>query len=65
MEYIKPPVLAKEDENQYGTVPISNTTIALIGMPHTWLGETGGNCATVRAVLVDFEKAFDLIDQKI
>lgn len=34
-------------------------------MPHTWLSETGGNCATVRAGLVDFRKAFDLIDRKI
>ena len=62
MEYIKPAVLAKADEHQYGTVPRSNTTIALISMPHTWLSETDGKGATVRAVLFDFRKAFDFID---
>ena len=65
VEYIKPAILAKVDENQYGTIPRSNVTVALICMLHTWLSETNGNCATVRAVLVDFRKAFDLSDYKI
>ena len=31
-------------------------------MPHAWYSATDGNGATVRAVLFDFKKAFDLID---
>ena len=65
MKYIKPAILAKVDEHQYGTVPRSDTTIVLISMLHAWLSETDGNGATVRAVLFDFRKAFDLIDHKI
>ena len=65
VEYIKPAILAKVDEHQYGTVPRSYTTIALISMLHAWLSETDGNGATVRAVLFDSRKAFDLIDREI
>ena len=65
VDYIKPTILSKLDEHQYGTVPGSNTTIALISMLHERLSKTDGNDATVRAVLVDFRKAFDFIDHKI
>ena len=64
-QYVKPAVLARADANQFGTVPGSNTTIALISMLHSWLCDTDGNGATVRAILLDFRKAFDLIDHKI
>ncbi|XP_022808857.1 uncharacterized protein LOC111345832 [Stylophora pistillata] len=63
--YVKPAVLARVDANQFGTVPGSNTTIALISMLHSWLCDTDGNGATVQAILLDFHKAFDLIDHKI
>ena len=56
-EYVKPAVLARVDANQFGTVPGSNTTIALISMLHSWLCDTDGNGATVRAILLDFRKA--------
>ena len=64
-QYVKPAVLARVDANQFGTVPGSNTTVALISMLHSWLCDTDGNGATVRAILLDFRKAFDLIDHKI
>lgn len=65
VDHIKPAILAKVDEHRYGTVPGSNTTIALISMIHAWLSATDGNGATVRVVLFDFRKAFELIDHTI
>ncbi|XP_020893485.1 uncharacterized protein LOC110232605 [Exaiptasia diaphana] len=65
VEYIKPAVLAKVDEYQFGTVPKSSTTLALISMVHSWLSGTDGNGGTVHAVLFDFRKAFNLIDHRI
>ncbi|CAB4034046.1 RNA-directed DNA polymerase from mobile element jockey, partial [Paramuricea clavata] len=50
---------------QFGTIPGSNTTQALISMLHSWNKATDGSGATVRTVLVDFKKAFDLIDHHI
>ena len=64
-QYVKPAVLAKVDPRQFGTIPGSSTTEALISMTHAWNCATDGNGATVRAVLFDFKKAFDLIDHGI
>ena len=63
--YVKPAVLAKVDPRQFGTVPGSSTTEALVSMIHAWNSATDGNGATVRVVLFDFKKAFDLIDHQI
>ena len=64
-QYVKLAVLAKVDPRQFGTIPGSSTTEALISMTHAWNCATDGNGATVRAVLFDFKKAFDLIDPGI
>ena len=64
-EFIKPAVTTKIDNNQYGTVPKSSTTQALVSMVHAWSKHTDGKGATVRVVLFDFRKAFDLIDHAI
>ena len=64
-QYVKPAVLEKVDPGQFGTIPGSRTTEALISMTHAWYKATDGNGATVRAVLFDFKKAFDRIDQGI
>ena len=64
-QYVKPAVLEKVDPGQFGTIPGSSTTEALISMTHVWYKATDGNGATVRAVLFDFKKAFDLIDHEI
>ena len=63
--YVKPAVLKRIDPHQFGTVPKSSTTHALISMLHSWLESTDGNGATTRAVLFDFRKAFDLIDHHV
>lgn len=65
VDYVKPAALRVLDPNQYGTVPNSSTTQALIHMVHHWSKETDGNGATVRTVLFDYRKAFDLIDHNI
>ena len=51
-QYIKPAVLAKVDPRQFGTIPGSSTTEALISMMHVWNSATNGNKATVKAVLL-------------
>lgn len=63
--YMKPAILAKIKENQFGAIPKSSTTFALISMFHKWTKDTDGNGATTRVVLFDFRKAFDLIDHNI
>ena len=64
-DYVKPAVLDVLDPSQYGTVPNSSTTQALIHMLHNWSKETDGKGATVRAILFDYKKGFDLIDHRI
>ena len=63
--YVKPAVLSKIDPQQFGTVPKSSTTHALIRMIHSWAKSTDGNGSTTRVVLSDFRKAFDLIDHRV
>ena len=63
--YVKPAVLSKIDPQQFGTVPKSSTTPALISMIHSWATSTDGNGSTTRVVLFDFRKAFDLIDHHV
>ena len=57
-DHVKPAVLKVFDPNQ-------STTQALIDMVHCWSKETDGNGATVRTLLFDYRKAFDLIDHNI
>ena len=61
-DYIKPAVLKDLDTNQYGAVPKSSNTFALLDMLHDWSKGTDGNSATIRTVLFDCLKAFDVID---
>jgi hypothetical protein len=61
---LKPTVLPSIDPNQYGFIPGSSTTLALISMLHHWLSTTGGTGWSVRTVAVDFRKAFDLVDHQ-
>ena len=41
------------------------TTHALVNMMHNWLVNTDGNVAMARVVLLDFRKAFDLINHSV
>jgi hypothetical protein len=58
-DYVKPAVLNILDPCQYGAIPGSSTTYALIHMIHKWMIETDGNGR------LDYRKAFDLIDHSI
>ena len=64
-KYVKPAVLQKLDPRQFGTTPKSSTTHALVNMMHNWLVNTDRNGATARVVLLDFRKAFNLIDHSV
>ena len=63
--FVKPAVMNTLDDNQYGAIPNSSTTMALISMPHSWSVGTDGNGAIVRTLLLDYRKAFDLIEHSI
>jgi len=63
--YVKPALLERIDPQQFGAVPNSSTTHALISVLHSWLESTDGNGATARVMLFDFCKAFDLIDHHV
>ena len=63
--YVKSAVMKQIDSKQFGTIPQSSTTHALISMIHTWNRQTDGNGSAVRVVLFDFQKAFDRIDHSI
>lgn len=63
--YVKPAVVSKIDPQQFGTVPKSSATYALISMIHSWAKLTDGNGSTTRVVLFDFQKVFDLIDHHV
>ena len=65
-DVVKPAVLDVIHGNQYGMIPKSSTTMALISMLHAWSLGTDGNGATVRTMLFDYRKAIDhsiLIDK--
>lgn len=64
-DYVKPAVMSVIDDSQYGAIPNSSTTMALISMLHNWSINTDGNGATVsggtvRTILFDYRKAFDV-----
>ena len=64
-QHLKPAILVKIDENQFGTIPNSSTTYALISMLPPWNRSTDANGSTNRIILFDFRKAIDLIDHSI
>ena len=64
-EYLRPSILKKIGDNQFEAIPKSSTTHALISLVHSWAKHTDGTGSTVRVVLVDYRKAFDLIDHAL
>ena len=62
---LKPKLLNTIDPYQFGFIPRSSTKFALISMLHKWLAATDGTSSTVRVILLDFKKAFDLVDHNI
>ena len=53
------------DRDQYGGIAKSSTLNALVLMRHPWSQATDGSGAAVRIILVDYRKAFDLIDHNV
>ena len=53
------------DKRQFGSIPNSSATYALISTLHFWNKSTDGNGSTIRIMLFDFRKAFDMIDHHI
>ena len=64
-EHLRPSILKKIGDNQFGAIPESSTTHVLISMVHSWTKHTDGTGSTVRVVLFDYRKAFDLIDHAL
>ena len=64
-DYVKPAIVRKIDSNQYETIPKSPATSALLSMMHNWTLGLGGTGSTIRVILFDYQKAFDLIDHRI
>ena len=62
---VKPVVMNILNENQYGAIPNSSTTMPQISMLHSWSVGTDGNGATAKTLLLDYCKAFNLIDHSI
>ena len=59
-DYVRLAVLNILDPCQYGAIPKSSTTYTLIHMVHNWVTGTDGYGATVRTILLDYWKAFDV-----
>ncbi len=55
----------KINPNQYGCVKKSSTTMALVDLFNAWAKETDVLKTTVRVLMIDYRKAFDLIDHNI
>ena len=64
-EHLKPAILKKIGDNQYGAIPNSSTTQAVISMVHSWTKYTDRTGSTVIVVLFDYRKAFDLTDHTL
>ena len=62
---LKPVILSFIDPAQYRFIRGSSTTDVLIPMFHTWLGATEATGATIKTALLDFRKAFYLVDHHV
>ena len=62
---LKSDILNLIDPGQFGFLPGSSMTLALISMIHHWLRDTDATSSTVRAILLDYRKAFDLVDHNL
>ena len=62
VNHVRPAVLKHIRPDQYGCIPQSSTTHALINLIHQWSKATDGTSSDVRVLIMDYRKAFDLID---
>ena len=61
-KWVTQTVLGKLDDKQFGGIPGTTTTDVLVEMVHKWYDIWG---SYVRSVMVDYNKAFDLINHHI
>lgn len=62
---LKLTLLKSMDPQQYGFLPRSCTTFALLSMVHHWLKSIDGTGSKVRVSLPDYRKAYDLVAQNL
>ena len=65
MEWVDNTIVSNVDPKQYGGLAGTSTTDALVEMTHKWYEATDTLNTYVRIVLLDFSKAFDLINHNI
>ena len=63
-DWLMPSLEPSLDVNQFGCRPGRSTTHALIAIQHKWL-QTLDDKGSVRALFVDFKKAFDIVNHNI
>jgi hypothetical protein len=64
-KYVSRSVLDVVNQDQFGGIPKSSATLALISIIHTCAQATDGTGTSVRLLLFDYRKAFDLIVHNI
>ena len=64
-KHLKPAIFKAIDVNQYGVIPGSSTSQALIKMLYKWSEATDDVRVSVRFLLVDYKKTFDYGDHII
>jgi hypothetical protein len=62
---LKPILLRSLDPLQFGLIPTSCTTFVLILMLNNWLTEADVTGSVIRVALLDYKKAFYLVDHKL
>ena len=65
VNHVKPAVLKHIRPDQYDCIPQSSTTHALINLIHQWSKATDGTSSDVRVLIMDYRKAFYLIDHSL
>ena len=64
-EHVKPEILKKLGSDQLGCIPGTSTIHALVSMFQNWAKATDGTGNDVKVFVMDYRKAFDLIDHKL
>ena len=64
-DFVAPAILKIINPAQFGVIPRSSATKTLISMIHKWSEATDGTGASIRVLLLDYSKAFDLIDHHL
>jgi hypothetical protein len=62
---LKPALMDCLDCKEFGFIPDSNTTLALIALIHRWSETVDKESGCVRSLVTDYRKAFDLMDHNI